>query len=106
MCATRTRTSSDIGEREQANLLEAADVPLLRLAIRLTAVVHKARVVAFRAGIDDQVFVERQEVKVAVVVRRLLLQSALTFFFVDQLADVLNHKRSLFNILQPRDGRR
>lgn len=45
----------DVADGEEANPCVSVDCPLLRLAVGLTAVVHKAGVVAFGPGVDDAV---------------------------------------------------
>lgn len=46
-------TCFDLSECKECNSDITVDVPLLSLAVRLAAVVHEPRVVAFWTGIDD-----------------------------------------------------
>lgn len=57
----------DVADGKEANPCVSIDCPLLRLTVGLTAVVHKAGVVAFGPGINDAVLsaavVEEEEAK-------------------------------------------
>lgn len=55
----------DVTDGEQADPRVAVHRPLLRLTVGLTAVVHEARVVSFRTGVDDPVLQRVTEIRVS-----------------------------------------
>ena len=56
---SKQRTCSDVNESEQSHPGVSAHRPLLRLTVRLTAVVHEASLVPLRPGIDDSILTHK-----------------------------------------------
>ena len=53
-------TGGDVVDSKESDTNISVDVPLLCFAVRLTAVVHETRIIAFRTSIDDSTHIHRQ----------------------------------------------
>ena len=97
----RPRTGGDVDDGEQPHPHLPVHRPLLRLQVRLAAVVHEARVVAAGAGVDDAVLVHSQHVEVGDVVLVSLFDPTPALVVIDQVADILVDKLALIKAEQP-----
>lgn len=89
----------DVFKREQPDPGVSADGPLLGLAVRLTAVIHEARLVPLWTRVDDTVLVQCEHVEVPDVVFLSVFDSGSTLLFIDYLPHVLAHKLTLLDVV-------
>lgn len=90
----------DVTDSEQANSRVTVHRPLLCLTVGLTAVVHEARIVSLRTGVDDPVLVDGEHVEISDVVLLGVLDPRPALLLINQLSDVLVDKLALLDVPQ------